>query len=90
MSKETKVDGYVSSLIQNHAEELGVDIDPKNPTREKRLELALKMDDAGIDPWYGMEIMVGRRISSLEQGYTMLAMTRKMGMMDKMKFYDGF
>ena len=89
-TEQLKVDGYVSTLIENHAKKLGVDIDPQNPTRESRLELALKMDEAGIDPWQGMEIMVGSRVGSEDMVRGMVVMSYKMGHMDKIRFYDGF
>lgn len=96
MEDKPKIDSYVSRLIKIYGEELGVDIDSQNPTRESRLELALKIDaqaDAKADPsskWYAMEIMAGRKVLTEENALPMLFMAYISGAVDKMKFYGGF
>jgi len=87
-----EVDGYVSGLIEHYSKELELEMDPKKPARQARLNMALKLDEKGdhASQWSAMEIMVGRRIDSSEEIYGMLFMMYKLGTMDKMKFYDGF
>lgn len=62
------VDGYVMSLLKTAREKFGVDVDLGNPTREQRLEAALKFDGLGYHggKWSAMEVMVGRRVDSSE------------------------
>lgn len=87
-----RVDGYVSSLIKHYSKEFGIDIDPQNPTREQRLNLALALDKKGdhSSRWSAMEIMVGRRIDSTERRYAFLLMQYQMIPQDARKFYEGF
>jgi len=43
--KPKEVDEYVSWLIGEYNRQLNLNTDPKNPTRNQRLELALRVDE---------------------------------------------
>ena len=83
------IDGYVRSLLENAKERYHLDIDLNNPTRGQRLEAALAMKDEA-NGFCSMELMVGRRVDSDEQGLTFLLMAQAMFPQDPKKFYDGF
>lgn len=87
-----EVDEHVSNLIESYGQEFGIDIDPKNPSRKLRLELALKLDEGCVreNQWSAMEIMVGRKINPQEMQYVVLFMSYRVSGTDRMQFYEGF
>ena len=83
------VDKYVSNLIKKYNEEFNMNIHVKKPSKESRLELALKLDESKspTERWEAMEIMTGRKIGREESTYGLIFISYILGMMSKEELY---
>jgi hypothetical protein len=78
------------AVINGYARQVGYALPQGKPTKRDRFMIALKMDEARMDPFFIMEMLSGRRIGPREMDLIMVAYAYKCGTLDRREFFKRF
>lgn len=90
VDEQLELSPMMKAMIESYADQVGYVLPEDRITKHDRFIIALRMDEAGIDPLFTMEILAGRRIGPRETEMIMLAYAYKCGTVGRRDFFMRF